>query len=177
MPSRNNCTKTACWCEILARHGEQTQLEQLKQREATGYKRYKLTPRTGHREKWPAYEAAVWDMVEHTSTAYAPWSLVEADKVCPHQGPEDHLDDWKPCSNTTRHPREESQAEVERLPGNLIRRPDKRHHARVARGAWLAFACGVVARRLLRFLGRHRILGIRDGQRGLVSIGLLGLLQ
>lgn len=59
---------------------EQTQLERFKEREATGYKRYKLTPEDWrNREKWPAYEAAVCDMVEHTSTSYAPWTLVEAD--------------------------------------------------------------------------------------------------
>ena len=57
--------------------GEQTQLERFKQREATGYKRYKLTPEDWrNREKWPAYEAAVCDMVEPRARAMprGPWS-------------------------------------------------------------------------------------------------------
>jgi polyphosphate:AMP phosphotransferase len=48
-------------------------------REETGYKRYKITDEDWrNREKWDEYTAAVCDMVDHTSTSTAPWTLVEA---------------------------------------------------------------------------------------------------
>lgn len=44
------------------------------------FKRFKITPETWHnRKKWDAYERAVCDMVDLTSTGVAPWALVEAD--------------------------------------------------------------------------------------------------
>jgi polyphosphate:AMP phosphotransferase len=55
------------------------QLRRFKEREGTPYKQYKLTREDWrNREKWGAYEAAACDMVEKTSTGYAPWVLVEA---------------------------------------------------------------------------------------------------
>ena len=55
------------------------QLERFRLREETPYKRWKLTDEDWrNREKWPLYEQAVHDMVERTSTAAAPWVLVEA---------------------------------------------------------------------------------------------------
>jgi hypothetical protein len=43
------------------------------------FKRFKITDEDWrNREKWDAYEAAVCDMVDRTSTAHAPWTLVEA---------------------------------------------------------------------------------------------------
>ena len=55
------------------------QLRRFKEREQTAYKRWKLTDEDWrNREKWSQYEEAVNDMVERTSTAYAPWTLVEA---------------------------------------------------------------------------------------------------
>ena len=54
------------------------QLKRFKAREATPYKRWKITDEDWrNREKWDHYEAAVDDMVTHTSTAFAPWTLVE----------------------------------------------------------------------------------------------------
>ena len=54
------------------------QLERFKQREQIAYKRWKLTDEDWrNREKWPLYEEAVNDMVERTSTAHAPWNLIE----------------------------------------------------------------------------------------------------
>jgi polyphosphate:AMP phosphotransferase len=51
----------------------------FKAREETGYKRYKITDEDWrNREKWDEYTAAVCDMVDHTSTSTAPWTLVEA---------------------------------------------------------------------------------------------------
>jgi AMP-polyphosphate phosphotransferase len=55
------------------------QLRRFKDREATPHKRWKLTDEDWrNRERWPQYEQAVNDMVERTSTAGAPWTLVEA---------------------------------------------------------------------------------------------------
>ena len=55
------------------------QLTRFKDREARGYKRYKITPEDWrNREKWDGYIAAACDMIERTSTEIAPWTLVEA---------------------------------------------------------------------------------------------------
>jgi len=55
------------------------QLKRFRARERTRFKRFKITPEDWrNREKWPEYERAVRDMVDRTSTAVAPWTLVEA---------------------------------------------------------------------------------------------------
>ncbi|MCB1548733.1 MAG: polyphosphate:AMP phosphotransferase [Hyphomicrobiaceae bacterium] len=55
------------------------QLKRFKARETSPFKRFKLTEEDWrNREKWDAYEAAVCEMVDRTSTSYAPWTLVEA---------------------------------------------------------------------------------------------------
>ncbi|MDP2248439.1 MAG: polyphosphate:AMP phosphotransferase, partial [Nitrosomonadales bacterium] len=42
-------------------------------------KRFKITEEDWrNREKWEAYQAAVSDMIDRTSTGKAPWTLVEA---------------------------------------------------------------------------------------------------
>jgi polyphosphate kinase 2 (PPK2 family) len=57
--------------------GKNEQLRRFKQREEVSFKRYKITPEDWrNREKWEPYEAAINDMVAHTSTACAPWTLV-----------------------------------------------------------------------------------------------------
>ncbi|MGD8843370.1 MAG: polyphosphate kinase [Gammaproteobacteria bacterium] len=54
------------------------QLARFEAREQTPYKRWKLTEEDWrNREKWHDYELAVNDMVQHTSTFNAPWTLVE----------------------------------------------------------------------------------------------------
>jgi polyphosphate:AMP phosphotransferase len=56
------------------------QMRRFKEREATGFKRYKITEEDWrNRQKWPEYEWAVNDMVDRTSTEIAPWTLVEAE--------------------------------------------------------------------------------------------------
>jgi len=56
------------------------QLQRFKAREAEAFKRYKITAEDWrNREKWPAYEPAVCDMIDRTSTENAAWILVEAD--------------------------------------------------------------------------------------------------
>ena len=55
------------------------QLRRFHEREQTGFKRFKITEDDWrNRDKWEQYELAVSDMVDRTSTLYAPWTLVEA---------------------------------------------------------------------------------------------------
>ena len=56
------------------------QLRRFKARQATPYKRFKITDEDWrNRKKWPAYERAVNDMVERTSTDPAPWNVIASD--------------------------------------------------------------------------------------------------
>ena len=58
---------------------KQEQLRRFREREKTAFKRFKITPEDWrNRKKWDAYERAVCDMVDRTSTQRAPWTLVEA---------------------------------------------------------------------------------------------------
>jgi AMP-polyphosphate phosphotransferase len=55
------------------------QLRRFKEREETGYKRYKITADDWrNRKKWDAYQQAAGDMIDRTSTGHAPWTIVEA---------------------------------------------------------------------------------------------------
>jgi AMP-polyphosphate phosphotransferase len=55
------------------------QLRRFRDREKAAYKRWKLTDEDWrNRKQWDAYQQAVNDMVERTSTRQAPWTLVEA---------------------------------------------------------------------------------------------------
>ncbi len=55
------------------------QLRRFQEREQIAYKAWKLTDEDWrNRERWAAYELAVNDMVEHTSTRQAPWTLIAA---------------------------------------------------------------------------------------------------
>lgn len=66
-------------CKFWLHITKDEQLARFKAREQVEYKRWKLTEEDWrNREKWDAYEAAVNDMVERTSTSMAPWTLVEA---------------------------------------------------------------------------------------------------
>jgi polyphosphate:AMP phosphotransferase len=56
------------------------QLQRFRDRQTTPYKQYKITEEDWrNRRKFDAYEAAACDMIERTSTAAAPWVLVEAE--------------------------------------------------------------------------------------------------
>ncbi len=58
---------------------KEEQLRRFKEREAIGFKRFKITEEDWrNRDKWDDYERAVCDMVDRTSTELAPWTLVEA---------------------------------------------------------------------------------------------------
>ncbi len=58
---------------------KEEQYKRFKAREEVSFKRFKITEEDWrNRKKWDAYETAVSDMVDRTSTATAPWTLVEA---------------------------------------------------------------------------------------------------
>ncbi len=59
---------------------EQEQLRRFERRKGDPLKRWKLTDEDWrNRDKRPAYDDAVEDMLDRTDTPYAPWSLVEGD--------------------------------------------------------------------------------------------------
>ena len=59
---------------------DQEQLRRFERRQHDPLKKWKLTDEDWrNRDKRPAYEDAVEDMLDRTDTAYAPWSLVEGD--------------------------------------------------------------------------------------------------
>jgi len=63
--------------QAYARQDEQ--IRRFEERETVAYKNYKITPDDWrNRSKWPLYEVAMNDMVDRTSTADAPWTLVAA---------------------------------------------------------------------------------------------------
>lgn len=56
---------------------KEEQLKRFREREGIDFKRYKITAEDWrNREQWDAYKAAINDMVAHTSTEFAPWTLV-----------------------------------------------------------------------------------------------------
>jgi polyphosphate kinase 2 (PPK2 family) len=63
------------WLQI----SQEEQLRRFKERELIGFKRFKITEEDWrNREKWDAYQLAICDMVERTSTGDVPWTLVES---------------------------------------------------------------------------------------------------
>lgn len=62
------------WLQI----DQETQLARFTERQNTPEKQYKITEEDWrNRAKWPAYELAVDEMLQKTSTGYAPWIIVE----------------------------------------------------------------------------------------------------
>jgi polyphosphate:AMP phosphotransferase len=58
---------------------KEEQHKRFLERQKTAFKRFKITPEDWrNRKKWQAYETAVCEMVDRTSTEIAPWTLVEA---------------------------------------------------------------------------------------------------
>ena len=63
------------WLQI----SQEEQLRRFKEREQIAFKRFKITEEDWrNREKWDAYQLAICDMVERTSTGDVPWTLVES---------------------------------------------------------------------------------------------------
>ena len=55
------------------------QLKRFKEREVTGFKRFKITDEDWrNRRKWNKYELSVGEMIDRTSADIAPWTVVEA---------------------------------------------------------------------------------------------------
>ncbi len=74
--SRSGLVVVKFWLAI----SQEEQKRRFEAREVVPYKRFKLTPEDWrNRAKWPLYEQAVTEMVDRTSTAIAPWTLVEAE--------------------------------------------------------------------------------------------------
>ena len=64
------------WLQI----SKEEQLKRFAERQKTTFKRFKITKDDWrNRKKWAAYEQAVADMVDRTSTELAPWTLVESE--------------------------------------------------------------------------------------------------
>jgi len=63
------------WLQI----SQEEQLRRFEERQRTTRKRWKITEEDWrNREKWQAYEPAVIEMLQRTSTPAAPWTIVEA---------------------------------------------------------------------------------------------------
>jgi polyphosphate:AMP phosphotransferase len=64
------------WLQV----SQEEQLRRFQERERTAFKRFKITDEDWrNRDKWDAYQRAVCDMIDRTSTEIAPWTLVEAE--------------------------------------------------------------------------------------------------
>ena len=66
-------------CKFWLHVTKEEQLRRFKSREIDPFRSYKLTEEDWrNRAKWKEYNEAVEDMLQHTSTPYAPWTVVEA---------------------------------------------------------------------------------------------------
>lgn len=66
-------------CKFWLQIDSAAQLTRFQEREADPEKQWKITEEDWrNREKWPSYEIAVNEMLQKTNTAYAPWTVVEA---------------------------------------------------------------------------------------------------
>ncbi|MHC4403051.1 MAG: phosphate--AMP phosphotransferase [Planctomycetota bacterium] len=58
---------------------QQEQLRRFEARQQNAYKQWKITDEDWrNRDQWKPYETAVVDMLQRTSTTYAPWTVLEA---------------------------------------------------------------------------------------------------
>jgi polyphosphate:AMP phosphotransferase len=72
----SGCMVVKFWLAIT----QQEQLRRFREREKTPFKNFKITPEDWrNRKKWRAYEAAVCDMIERTSSTEAPWYAIPSD--------------------------------------------------------------------------------------------------
>ena len=73
--TEHNIVLVKFWLAI----SKEEQYRRFKAREKVSFKRFKITAEDWrNRKKWDDYEIAVSEMVDRTSTATAPWTLVEA---------------------------------------------------------------------------------------------------
>jgi polyphosphate:AMP phosphotransferase len=74
--SRDGIVVVKFWTAV----SREEQLRRFEAREEVEYKRFKITPEDWrNRERWDQYHEAIGDMIDRTSTPYAPWTLVEAE--------------------------------------------------------------------------------------------------
>lgn len=67
-------------CKFWLAISEQEQLKRFKAREEVVYKQHKITDDDWrNRLKWDQYSVAAGDMIDRTSTQYAPWSLISSE--------------------------------------------------------------------------------------------------
>ncbi len=63
------------WLQV----SQEEQLKRFEERQATSFKRFKITADDWrNREKWGDYQTAASEMIDRTSTEFAPWTVVEA---------------------------------------------------------------------------------------------------
>jgi polyphosphate:AMP phosphotransferase len=73
---RNHTILLKFWLQI----SNEEQLKRFEERKKISFKRFKITEEDWrNREKWDAYQVAVCDMIDRTSTSHAPWSIIEAE--------------------------------------------------------------------------------------------------
>jgi polyphosphate kinase 2 (PPK2 family) len=66
-------------CKFWLHITKDEQLRRFKSRELDPYRSYKLTEEDWrNRAKWNDYQVAIEDMLQHTSTPFAPWTPIEA---------------------------------------------------------------------------------------------------
>jgi AMP-polyphosphate phosphotransferase len=66
-------------CKFFLHLSKAEQLRRFEQRAQDPYRSYKLTDEDWrNREKWEAYQASIDELLERTSTTWAPWTVVEA---------------------------------------------------------------------------------------------------
>ncbi len=71
--AEHGCIVLKFWLHI----SQDVQAQRFEDREREPHKQHKITAEDWrNREKWPLYERAVDQMVSHTSTGHAPWTLV-----------------------------------------------------------------------------------------------------
>ncbi len=67
-------------CKFFLHISREEQLRRFRGRERDPFRSYKLTPEDWrNRARWDEYGTAVDEMLQRTSTHYAPWTIVEAD--------------------------------------------------------------------------------------------------
>lgn len=67
-------------CKFWLHISKEEQLRRFKNREVDPFRSYKLTEEDWrNRARWDRYLEAVEDMLLHTSTSFAPWTVVEAE--------------------------------------------------------------------------------------------------
>ena len=73
--TRSGAVVVKYWLQI----SKEEQYRRFKEREKTRHKQFKITDEDWrNRKKWDEYQEAAADMIERTSTAYAPWTIVES---------------------------------------------------------------------------------------------------